>query len=126
MKTKILNIICILFGLMFINSGLNKFFGYMPMPSVDSENFIKDNMALIEIAWLLPLVGLAEVIGGLLFIIPRSRALGAIIIFPILLGILLIHCTVAPQGLPMAIILWIILLWVMFENRNKYLVLIEK
>ncbi|HCO85795.1 MAG TPA: DoxX family protein, partial [Arenibacter sp.] len=37
MKNKILTVLCILFGLMMINSGLNKFFNYMPMPEMSEE-----------------------------------------------------------------------------------------
>jgi len=32
MKKKILFVLSLLFGLMFINSGLNKFFNYLPSP----------------------------------------------------------------------------------------------
>lgn len=38
MKKKILFIVCLLFGLMFINAGLNKFFNYMPVPKDMPEN----------------------------------------------------------------------------------------
>lgn len=37
----------------------------------------------------MPLVGFAEVIGGVLIILPRTRALGALIIFPVMVGIIL-------------------------------------
>jgi uncharacterized membrane protein YphA (DoxX/SURF4 family) len=40
-----------------------------------------------EISWLMPLVGIVEVIGGLLFIFPKTRALGAIVILPVMVGI---------------------------------------
>lgn len=32
MKQKIITVVSVLFGLMFINAGLNKFFNYMPVP----------------------------------------------------------------------------------------------
>ena len=116
---------CLLFGLMFINSGLNKFFNYMPMPKDLPENMMKVMGAIQTIGWLFPLVAVAEIAGGVLFITKKFRALGAIILFPILAGILLTHIFLAPSGLPLAIVLWGIEIWVMVENREKYLPMIK-
>ena len=125
MKKKILFGVSLLFGLMFINSGLNKFFNYIPMPKDMPENMIKIMGAIKEIGWLLPLVGFAEIVGGILFITNKFRALGAIIIFPVLAGIILTHIFIAPSGLPMALVLLGIELWVIIENRDKYLPMIK-
>ena len=125
MKNKILFVICLLMGLLFINSGLNKFFNYMPMPKDMPEHVLKMMGAFKEIGWLFPLVAVAEITGGILFIIPKLRALGAIILFPILVGILLTHIIDEPSGLPIAIVLWGIELWVIVENREKYLPMIR-
>lgn len=125
MKSKILFALSLLFGLMFINSGLNKYLNYLPIPEKMPEKMVKAFGAFMEIGWLLPLVGLAEIIGGIFLIIPRTRALGAIIIFPIMVGILLTHIFQDQTGLPIAITLVAILIWVMFENRAKYFSLIK-
>ncbi|WP_153800311.1 DoxX family protein [Foetidibacter luteolus] len=125
MKTKILNVLSVLFGLLLINGGLNKFFNYMPVPDNLPEPLIKDSMAMMEISWLMPLVGTAEVTGGLLILFPKTRALGALIVFPVMVGVLLTHISVAPDGLFIALIIWAILIWIIFENRHKYLPLIK-
>ena len=125
MKNKILFGVSILFGLMFINSGLNKFFNYMPMPKDMPEKMMKVMGAFMEIGWLLPLIAIAEITGGVLFITNKFRALGAIILFPILVGILLTHIFIEPSGLPIAIVLLGIELWVIIENREKYLPMIK-
>ncbi|HEY9049084.1 MAG TPA: DoxX family protein [Ohtaekwangia sp.] len=125
MKQKIIFVLSLLFGLMFINAGLNKFFNYMPVPDNLPEKMVKVGQAFMEIGWLMPLVGFIEVLGGLLFIIPKTRALGAIVIFPIVVGILLTHILIEPSGLPIALVLLAINLWVIFENRAKYLPMIK-
>jgi uncharacterized membrane protein YphA (DoxX/SURF4 family) len=125
MKRKVLFVVSLLFGLIFINSGLNKFLNYMPVPTDLPENLMRAMKGFMEIGWLLPLIAVAEIVGGVLFITNKYRALGAIIIFPILIGILLTHIILAPSGLPLAIILFAIELWVMIENREKYLPLIR-
>ena len=125
MKKKILFGVSILFGLIFINSGLNKFFNYMPTPKDLPENLIKVMTAFMQIGWLMPLIAIAEIVGGLLFMTNKYRALGAIIIFPVMIGILLTHLLIAPSGLPLALVLFAIELWVIIENREKYLPMIK-
>jgi putative oxidoreductase len=125
MKKKILLGVSILFGLMFVNSGLNKFFNYMPVPEDLPESMMRLMTAFMEISWLMPLVGVAEIVGGLLFMSNRFRALGAVIIFPVMIGILLTHIINAPSGLPIALVLLAINLWVIIENREKYLPMIK-
>ena len=125
MKKKILFVVSLLFGLMFINAGLNKFFNYMPMPKEMPENMMKIMSAFMEIGWLMPLIAIAEILGGILFITNKYRALGAIIIFPVMIGILLTNIINAPTGRPLAIVLLAINLWVIIENRAKYLPMIQ-
>lgn len=125
MKNKILFALSLLFGLVLINGGLNKFLNYMPVPDNLPEALVKDNNAIMEISWLLPLIGFAEVLGGLLIIFPKTRALGAIVVFPVMVGVLLTHVFVEPSGLPVALVIWAVLLWIIYENRKKYLPMIE-
>ena len=124
MKQKILFVICLLYGLIFVNGGLNKFFNYMPVPEDMPEKAMKMFAAMMEIDWLMPLLAIFEIIGGILIIIPRFRALGALILTPIVTGILLHHISMG-AGLPMAIVFAAILVWVIIENREKYAPLIK-
>ncbi len=124
-KSKVLFVFSLLFGLMFINAGLNKFFNYIPMPKQMPPNMMKVMGAFMQIGWLMPLAGAAEVIGGILIIIPRTRALGALIIFPVMVGIFLTNTVTDKSGLPMTLILSVILAWIMIDNRDKYLQLIK-
>lgn len=120
MKQIILAVLSVLLGLIFINAGLNKFFNYIPMPEELPEEMLKDFQAFNEIVWLMPLVAVAEIIGGILIMVPRWRALGALILFPVMVGILLTHIIVEPAGLIMVIVYWAIFLWIIYENKHKY------
>lgn len=119
-------VLCLLFGLMFINAGLDKFLHYMPMPEMKPEQ-AKLFSAFGEIVWLMPLIGAVEVIGGLLFIIPKTRALGAIAILPVMVGIVLHNFTLFPtnEGRIIAVVLLLINLWVLIDNREKYKALLS-
>jgi uncharacterized membrane protein YphA (DoxX/SURF4 family) len=125
MKQKIIFVVSLVFGLMFVNAGLNKFFNYMPMPEDIPEKLANAWNAFMTIGWLMPLVGFAEVLGGILFIIPKTRALGAVVIFPVLIGVLLTNTVTEPSGLPIALALLAINLWVILDNRHKYFPMIQ-
>lgn len=112
-------ILCVLFGLMMLNSGLNKFFNYMPMPPMPAE-MMKVFEAFVTIKWLMPLIGLTEIVGGILFMFPKTRALGAIVILPITVGIILHNITFMPSGLIIGGILFLINIWIIADNWRKY------
>jgi len=117
-------ILCTLFGLVFINAGLDKFLHYMPVPPLEPE-LQRVGEAFMSIKWLMPLVGCIELLGGLLFIFPKTRALGAIVILPVFVGIILQNVFYAPEGLLIAGVLLLINLWVMVSNRDKYAALLN-
>ena len=91
----------------------------MPMPEL-SEEMMQIFGALITLKWILPLVALIEIIGGILFAIPKYRALGAIMILPITIGIVIHHLVHDPVGVGVGLLLFIINLWALWENRAKY------
>lgn len=104
--------------------GANKFGHFIPM----------DNLTPVQIAtfghfgaitWLMPLVGAGEILGGLALAYPKTRALGAIMLFPIVLGILLHNLTMDMSGLGMGAGLFAILAWIIYDNRAKYMPMIS-
>ena len=106
-----------LFALMFINAGLDKFFHYMPVPEMPGME--KINEAVMTLKWILPLTGAIELLAGILIIFPKTRALGALMIFPVMIGILAHNLTFMPEGLLIAGILFLINLWMIVDNCTK-------
>ncbi|PIY10697.1 MAG: DoxX family protein [Flexibacter sp. CG_4_10_14_3_um_filter_32_15] len=123
MKNKILFGVSLLFGLAMINGGLNKFFNYIPLEmgkeAMDLMNVFKSS------GWVFNLVAIVEIIAGILIIIPKTRALAAIMIFPITIGITLFHVFQDPANLIMGFVFLAINLWIIFENKEKYMPMIS-
>ncbi|MCK0148314.1 DoxX family protein [Arenibacter sp. F26102] len=119
MKNKFLTALCILFGLMMVNSGFNKFFNYMPMPEM-SEEMMQIMGGFMTIKWIFPLVAIIEIIGGALIAIPKTRALGALVILPVMVGIFVHHLVHDLSGIGIALILFAINIWAIIVNWNKY------
>ncbi len=124
MKNKILTGLFILFGLMMVNSGLNKFFNYMPMPEM-SEEMMQIMGGFMTIKWIFPLVAIVEIIGGILIAIPKTRALGAIIILPVMVGIFVHHLVLDMSAIGIVLVLFAINIWAIVDNWNKYKPMIE-
>jgi putative oxidoreductase len=120
MKKKVLFGVSLLFGLMMINSGVNKFLNYMTMPEMSEAAGALAN-AFVQSGWVFPLVALAEIVGGAMISTNRFRALGAIILLPVTIGIFLFHAVLDPGAIVMSIVLLAINSWVIIENTNKYL-----
>lgn len=112
------HILCVLFGIGMIVFGLNKFYNFIPMPKMSQEE-----IALFEafgkIGWLMPLVAIAEIAGGFLSIFPKTRTLGALILLPVVVGILAHHVHHDPKGLPIGIAFGLVNIWILFENKKK-------
>ena len=113
-------ILCVLFGLLFVNAGFDKFLHYMPMPEMKPEE-IKLYEAFGSLVWLMPLVGVIEILGGALFIFPKTRALGAIVILPVTVGIFLHNAVFMPgsAGFGIAGVLLLINVGMIGDNWGK-------
>tara|TARA_R100000278_G_scaffold97934_1_gene74962 strand:- start:312 stop:644 length:333 start_codon:yes stop_codon:yes gene_type:complete len=109
---------------MMVNSGLNKFFNYMPMPEM-SEEMMQIMGGFMTIKWILPLVAIVEIIGGILIAIPKTRALGAIVILPVMVGIFVHHLVLDMSTIGIVLVLLAINIWAIVDNWNKYKPMIE-
>lgn len=123
MKSKLLMIVSILLGLMMLNAGLNKFFNYMPVPEMPAEAVALMTAFMVS-GYLFSFIALTEIIGGILLFLNKTRALGAIVLLPITVNILLFHLVLTPGDAIVSIIIFFINVWIIYENREKYLPMI--
>ncbi len=125
MKINFYNLISIIFGLFMLKAGLNKFFEFMPFKGELAPEFIAQMQAMERICWLLPLVGLAEIIGGILIPFPKTRAIGALVILPIIVGIDCLNFSAQPSAIIESVIFTSVLFYILWKNRKKYLELLD-
>lgn len=119
MKNKILLVVCALFGLMMVNAGLNKFLQYMPLPEM-SEGAMGAMLAMISVKWLMPLVAVVEIVGGVLIAIPKTRAFGALVILPVMFGIVIHLLVLDPASAAVGVVMFAINLWAIVASWPKY------
>ena len=90
MKTKIQKINIWFLAVLMIIFGLNKFLGFITIePPIDltAQNFL----GTMFTSYLFKVVAIAEIIGGVLLIIPKTKFLGWIILLPIVFNIVAFH-----------------------------------
>src|SRR5882762_7083289 len=111
----------VLLGLMFVVFGSNIFFHFIPMtppkpPPPLATDFSK---ALMESHYMY-VVGFLQVAGGLLLLIGRYVPLGLMLLGPVIVNILLFHIFLDPTGLPMAIVVSVLALFLLWRYRSSF------
>lgn len=112
-------IIRVLLGLLFLFASISYFFNLVPQPELtgDMKTF---NEGLDAAGYLMPTVKFLELICGLAFVSGRFVPLATVIIFPIAVNILGVHTFLAPEGLPVALFVFLATLFLAYKNWSHY------
>jgi putative oxidoreductase len=105
-----------LLGLIFLVFGLNKFFNFIPTGPMPA-GAVGQYMAVMVSTKYIMMVGLFEVVGGLLLLINRYVPLALALLAPVIVNILFVNVAMAPQGLPSGIVVTV--LWVVVFLRVR-------
>jgi len=112
-------IVRVLLGLMFAVLGSNAFFHFIPMPEIPGQAGAFMG-ALISSGYIYPIACL-QVLGGLLLLIGgRFVPLGLTLLGPVIVNIVLYHIFLEPKGLPMAGIVALFALFLLWVYRFKF------
>ena len=96
----------------------------MPIPEM-TESAEALMAALGASIYVLPLVAIVELLAGGLIITKKYNALGAVLMMPVTINIFLIHTVLNPTGIILSIMLLLINLWILIENKSKFTALFE-
>lgn len=103
----------ILLGLAFVFFGSNIILHFLPMQAMAGNAGLF--MAAIGGTGYMKVVGLIQIIGGVLLLVGRFVPLGLTLLGPVVFNVLLFHLFLAPSGLPIALLtvaLWAFLFFV--------------
>jgi uncharacterized membrane protein YphA (DoxX/SURF4 family) len=112
-------IVRILVGGLMLFASLSYFFkfGEQPAPVGDMKTVMDGFMAS---KYLLPLAKSVELIAGLTIISGKFMKIGAVILVPVTLNILLINIFMMPEGIPIAAALFVGNLFLIYTNWDSY------
>lgn len=90
MKNSIQNITNWLLAILMVVFGLNKFFGFIPVePPVDAT--AQSFTGAMFNSYLFVVVAVAEIAGGILLIVPKTRFVGWLLLLPVIFNIVAFH-----------------------------------
>ena len=117
-------IVRVLLGLMFVVFGSNIFLHFIPMPPQKPSLATDFSKALMESHYMY-VIGFLQFAGGLLLLIGRYVPLGLTLLGPVIVNILLFHIFLEPAGLPMAIIVSALALFLLWRYRANFAGLVK-
>jgi len=105
MKTKITLGARIILGLIFfVLGGLNGFFQFIPMPEPSPEGMAFLG-SLMKTDYFFPLLKVTEITAGAFLLTGFFAPLALVLLAPIIVNIIFYHLFLDPQGLPLAVIM---------------------
>jgi putative oxidoreductase len=113
----------VLLGLVFLVFGLNGLHPFIPMPP--PTGLAGQYMVVMFASHYMVTVFLIQVAGGALLLANRFVPLAVALLGPVLVNILLFHCLMAPEGLPLAVVVAALWLTVFFSVRRAFAGILE-
>ena len=117
MKTAVL-IARILLGIIFVVFGLNGFVPFLPQPEMPQAALAFFG-ALAASGFMLPLLFATQIVGGALLLLGLGP-LGVLVLTPVIVHIVGFHVFLAPGGLPLAIVVAALGLFLALTHRRAY------
>ena len=109
----------ILLGLIFVFFGSNGFLHFLPMPPLPQGVTGEYLHAFFASGYVYIISGF-QVAGGLLLLIGRFVPLGLTILAAIIVNIWVFHLLMAPEGLPPAVVVTILELFLVWSYRDRF------
>jgi hypothetical protein len=113
-----------LLGLLFVVLGLNIFLNFIPMP-LPPEGLARNFMMALFMSPYFWVVGALEVAGGALLLTGRYLPLGLTLLGPVIVNILCFHLFMLPSGLPLAIVVAWLALFLLWRYREHFTGLVK-
>ena len=109
----------ILLGLVFVVFGSNAFLHFIPMPPPPA-GLAGDFMKALFMSQYFYVVAVTQILGGLLVLSGRFTALGLSFLGPVIVNILSFHIFLNREGLPLAIVVAVLALFLLWQKRSNF------
>ncbi|MEO1031584.1 MAG: DoxX family membrane protein [Bacteroidota bacterium] len=119
MNTTVFKVLRIVFGILLVIFGSNKFLNFMPAPEEIPEQ-VMNYMVALSSTKTIELVGLVEVLSGLAFIFNKYGGLLAIILMSVSVNAVLFHVFLGPADIAGAAILLILNIVMLIGYKEQY------
>src|SRR5437762_12825876 len=107
-----------LLGLTFVVFGLNAFLQFIPLPP--PQGLAGDFMKALLVSHYYYVVAILQIAGGAICLLGRFVPLGLTLLGPVIVNILLFHIFLEPSGLPLAVVVSALQLFLVWANRQAF------
>ena len=114
MKSKLPMIARILLGFIFFASGIAGLMGLVQPPPDLPERLVTFNTGLMASVYFMPFLKVVEAICGLMLLSGMWVPLALVVLAPVVLNIFLVHAFMAPSGVPLAVVLGLLMIYLSF------------
>lgn len=108
-----------LIGLLFLFTSIGFFLKLFPEPEFEGD-FKAFQVGIVASTYLIPLAKSVELLCGLSFISGRYVTLANILIFPVTINILFINFFLTPEGLPLALFVFLGNIFLIYTHWKNY------
>jgi putative oxidoreductase len=112
-----------LLGLVFVVFGANKFLHFLPNPPMQGPG--AQFMGVLFETHYIYVVATCEVVGGLLLLTGRYLPLGLTLVGPVVVNILSFHIFMDNSGLPVALVVSALALFLLWRHREHFAGLVK-
>lgn len=106
--------------------GLNYFFNFVPMGTLEGAAAIKFMEGLNRSVYFMPFLKSVEIVVGLLLVTGFYTALALVILMPVTLNIFLFNLFLDPASFPLSLVMMIAHLYLFWVYREHYKGLLKK
>ena len=111
----------VLLGLLFVVTGLNGFFNFLPRPAAPMPEPARAFAgALLKTGYLMPLVMATQLVAGTMLLAGRLVPLALALLAPVVVNIVAFHLFLAPSGLPLAGLVLVLEVYLAWAHRAAY------
>ena len=114
MKAKLPLIARVLLGLLFAQAGIVGLLNLMPPPPDLPADLVAFTSGLAASKYFMPLLKGTELICGLMLLSGYFVPLALVVLAPIVLNIFLTHAFLAPSGVPLAVVIGLLMIYLSF------------
>lgn len=125
MKTKINTAIRILFGIGLVVVGSDKFFEFLPHGHEMTENLMNAFMGLMANKFILPTVGIVEILVGASLLFNKFTNLSLLALVPVSFGIVAFHLAVDIPGIVLGAIVALLNAYLLLQKKDELIVLLK-
>ena len=107
-----------LLGLTFVVFGLNAFLQFIPLPP--PQGLAGDFMKALFVSHYFYVVAILQIAGGAICLLGRFVPLGLTLLCPVIVNILLFHIFLDRSGLPLAVVVGALALFLLWAYRQSF------